>query len=70
MMMRRLTGWRTTLSDSVVVKPAPLKAERAWKRAASRDMPVAVNAIVAARVTTSEIISTIRRVRMAVTGAP
>ena len=67
MMIRRLTGWRTTLSDSVVVNPAPLKAERAWKRAASRDMPVAVSATVAARVTTSERVSTIMSVRMAAT---
>ncbi len=38
--MRRRTGWSTTLSASLVVKPAPVNAERAWKRATSRPIPV------------------------------
>ena len=34
--MRRRTGWPTTASASLVVKPTPVNAERAWKRADSR----------------------------------
>jgi len=30
----------TIFSDSDVVKPVPVNAERAWNRADSRDMPV------------------------------
>ena len=29
--LRRRTGWLTTCSYSSVVKPTPLKAEKAWK---------------------------------------
>ena len=67
MMMRRRTGCLTTDSDSVVVKPAPLKADRAWNRAASLERPVAVRATVATRVTTRESTSTMSSVKMAVT---
>jgi hypothetical protein len=38
-----------------VVKPAPLSAERAWKRADSCDIPVETRIAVATRVTSSEI---------------
>src|SRR4051794_20246373 len=57
---RRRTGWLTTLSASLVVKPTPDSAERAWKRALSRDMPVSVRAIVATRVMSSETTTTAR----------
>ena len=43
---------------SVVVNPAPVKADRAWKRARSRDSPVRVRATVAMRTTSSETTST------------
>ncbi len=54
--MRRRTGWFTTDSDSFVVKPAPLNAERAWNRAMSRDSPVAVSITVATRVMPIEMV--------------
>jgi hypothetical protein len=38
-MIRRRSGWFTTVSYSDVVKPAPVKAERAWKRATSSGNP-------------------------------
>ena len=50
MTMRRRAGWVTTASASEVVKPVPVNAKRAWKRACSRDMPVMVSAAVATRV--------------------
>jgi hypothetical protein len=40
------------------VNPTPLKAERAWKRAASCDRPVATRATVAMRVITTAIATT------------
>ncbi len=58
MMIRRRTGCSTTASDSLVVKPAPVRAERAWKRAAGRAMPVRVRAIVAMRVMSSDRMAT------------
>jgi hypothetical protein len=66
MTMRRRTGCLTTSSDSLVVKPAPVKAERAWKRAASLDRPVSVSATVATRVTSSESSNTTSSVARAV----
>ena len=41
--MRRRAGCSRTCSDSFVVKPVPVHAERAWKRAASVDMPVSTS---------------------------
>ena len=49
-------GWLTTFSDSLVVKPTPVKAERAWNFADSRDRPVWVSATVAIRVTNMETV--------------
>ena len=46
-------GWAA--SDSEVVHPAPVNAERAWKRADSRDSPVCISAIDAMRVISSEM---------------
>lgn len=54
MTIRRRTGWLTTDSASLVVKPAPVKAERTWKRTASRDNPVAIKAMAAMRVIISD----------------
>src|SRR4051794_37682082 len=52
--IRRRMGWLVTDSASVVVKPTPLNAERAWKRADSRDMPVRASMIPATRVTSRD----------------
>ncbi len=60
MMMRRRAGWATTASDSVVVNPTPVSADRAWKRADGRDIPVAVRAMVAIRVRSSDSMATTR----------
>ncbi len=65
--IRRRTGWLTTDSDSLVVKPAPLKADRAWNRAMSRDSPVAVSITVATRVITMETVMTASSETMAIT---
>ncbi len=59
--MRLRTGWRTTCSDSDVVKPAPENADLAWKRAACRAMPVWVRATAAMRVTKMDRVTTTRR---------
>jgi hypothetical protein len=40
MRIRRRTGWETRLSDSLVVKPTPVNAERAWKRGLARELRV------------------------------
>jgi hypothetical protein len=58
MMVLRRTGWSTTDSDSRVVKPDPVKADRAWKRAEARDMPVATRMTVATLVMTKETATT------------
>src|SRR5260370_11399066 len=47
-------------SASPVVNPAPVKAERAWNWAASRERPVRVRATVATRSTISERVTTRR----------
>ena len=60
MMMRRRAGWATTASDSVVVNPTPVSADRAWKRADGWDIPVAVSAMVAIRVRSSDSMATTR----------
>src|SRR5436190_7776767 len=52
--IRRRMGWLVTDSASVVVKPTPVNAERAWKRADSRDMPVRASMIPATRVTSRD----------------
>lgn len=51
---RRLTGWLTTFSDSVVVKPDPVNADRGWNPAASGGMPVAMRKPAAIRVNSSD----------------
>ena len=56
--IRRRTGCETTASDSLVVKPTPLNAERAWNRAIGRVIPVTVSATVATLVMNSEIRAT------------
>jgi hypothetical protein len=56
--IRRRTGWFTTDSASRVVNPVPVKADRAWKRAVSRESPVAISATVATRVTINEMRTT------------
>ena len=48
------------------VKPAPLNAERAWKRAASLESPVKVRAIAAILVTSRDSIATVKREKMAI----
>ncbi len=63
--MRRRTGWLTTDSDSLVVKPAPLNADRAWNRAMSRESPVAVSITVATRVMMIESVMIARSETMA-----
>ena len=65
MMMRRRTGCCTTRSDSVVVNPAPVKADRAWNRASCRESPVSVRATVAIRTTNKERMTTTSRVEIA-----
>ena len=50
MTIRRRTGCETTAPDSWVVKPDPVSADRAWKRADSLGIPVTVRATVAMRV--------------------
>ena len=42
-------------SASLVVKPTPVNAERAWNRAASLESPVRVNARAATRVTSTAL---------------
>ncbi len=54
-MIWRRTGWVTTVSDSLVVKPTVLKAERAWNFAISRESPVNVSITAAMRLIISEI---------------
>ncbi len=66
-MMRRRSGWLTTFSVSDVVKPAPLKAERAWNAATSGGVPVAIRAPVASRTNTMETTATTTKVAMAYT---
>jgi uncharacterized membrane protein len=68
--IRRRTGWFTTASDSLVVKPAPDSAERAWKRADSRDRPVSARATVATRVISSERITATNTLVSASTSSP
>jgi hypothetical protein len=58
--MRRRTGWLTTCSASLVVKPTPVSAERAWNLADSRDKPVRVKATVAMRLISSDKVRTIK----------
>ncbi|WP_158579989.1 hypothetical protein [Geodermatophilus marinus] len=58
MTIRRRAGWSTTDSASDVVKPVPVKADRAWNRACWRVIPVMVRATVATRVTTSPSMTT------------
>jgi hypothetical protein len=58
MSTRLLIGWFTTFSDSEVVKPTPVKADRAWNLADSRESPVYVNATVAIRVTRIDRVKT------------
>ena len=70
MMMRRRTGWWAMLSDSPVVKPTPVRAERAWKRADSRDRPVKAKAAVAMRVMSMEMASTISNEKTAIMRVP
>lgn len=75
MTTRRRSGWPTICSDSLVVKPAPVRAERAWKRATVRDIPVATRINVATRVTTRESATRMSSEPMAITwgilpGAP
>ena len=57
-------------SDSAVVNPAVVKADRAWKRATSGDIPVAISAPVASLVTISDSRATTRNVAMAIKGGP
>jgi hypothetical protein len=64
---RRRTGWVTTASASLVVNPVPASADRAWKRAASWDMPVSTSARVATRVITSEMTATAKTLATAST---
>ncbi len=64
---RRRTGCDTTLSASAVVKPAPVNAERAWNRAASRDMPVDTRAAVAILVMISPMRTMTNREKIAIT---
>ena len=66
-MMRRRIGWLTTDSDSLVVKPTPVIADRAWNLATSYGTPVAINATVAIRVTSSANITTTKSVAIAIT---
>ena len=68
MTTRRRSGWPTTCSDSEVVNPAPVRAERAWKRAVVRDMPVATRMSVATRVTTSDSATSTSSEPIAITG--
>ena len=64
-MMRRRAGWLTTFSASVVVKPAPLNAERAWNAATSGGSPVAINAPAAICVNAMDRTATTRNVATA-----
>jgi hypothetical protein len=48
-----------------VVNPTPEKAERAWKRADSRESPVNISAIAAILVTSRESIATVKREKIA-----
>ena len=57
---RRRTGCVSMFSASEVVKPTPESAERAWKRAVSRESPVTISATVAKRVTISETTTTMK----------
>ncbi|MBP7829611.1 MAG: hypothetical protein KA248_06810 [Kiritimatiellae bacterium] len=66
MMIRRRTGWLTIASDSLVVKPTPEKAERAWNRADSCESPVSTSAVVTTRVINIEQVTTTSSVRMAI----
>ena len=52
-------------SDSEVVKPAPVKAERAWKRATSSGIPVSRRATAPVRTAMTESVSTINSVSAA-----
>src|SRR3954471_16431729 len=61
--MRRRTGWLTTDSASLVVKPTPKNADRAWNRATSRERPVWTSAEVPTRVI-SRLTETVRRTAM------
>jgi len=61
----RRAGWFTTFSASVVVNPAPLKAERAWKDATSGGRPVAISAPAAMRVNAIDSTATTKNVAIA-----
>src|SRR4051794_1912024 len=61
--IRRRTGWLTTVSASLVVKPTPKNALRAWKRATSRERPVCCSAEVPTRVM-SRLTETVTRTAM------
>ena len=54
-MIRRRTGWFTTISLSLVVNPTPKNAEYAWKFAVSHDRPVIMSADAPTRTMMSEI---------------
>ena len=64
--MRLRTGWLTMASDSEVVKPAPVNAERAWKRATCSGKPVRRRATAPVRLTRMEIVRTVKRVNAAI----
>src|SRR5579875_3589777 len=67
MITRRRKGWSTTFSDSEVVKPEPVKADRAWKRAAWEESPVATRMTVATLVIRRESATTTSSEPMAYT---
>ena len=52
-------------SDSVVVKPTPEKAERAWECATSRDRPVNIRAMAAILVNQKRQERTVKREKIA-----
>src|SRR5690606_4290506 len=64
--IRLLTGWFIMFSDSDVVNPTPVYAERDWDFALSVERPVWTNAIVAIFVIKAEMETTKKRVMAAI----